>query len=251
MVETDRVTLADFEILVRDVARELVRVNIDEGAGVLSLPQTYPGGSPVVVRVRRDGDAFVVTDHAAGLIEADRLGGAAIYGRIAASIAKAHGVKYESEMMMASVDRDWLVNAIVFVSAASRRAVEATAQRLADEREKVSRERLRTRLVDAFSKQVSLDVEYRGRSTKRYTFDAMVQRQDHAALFDLITPYPVSVATGIVKFQDVARLDDGPRGVAVIEQRDRMDPADIILIGQAATTVIELDADTDTLRKAA
>lgn len=253
MVDTAGMRTDDLQALLSDVSRELVRISMEDREGVISLPQTYPGGSPVVVRVRRDGDEYMVTDNGYGFAEANLLGGSATYARIAATTAKVHGVRYDGDMIFAiQVARDWLANAIIFVSSASRRAVEATAQKLAEERENDTRARFRARLAEAFPQSATtFGVQFVGRSTKEWKFDAIVRLTGHTALFDLVTPNYISVATSIVKLQDVVRLEDGPRGIAVLTDRTRMEAADITMISEAASSVLTLDASSDALRKAA
>ncbi|RWN58455.1 hypothetical protein [Mesorhizobium sp.] len=252
MVDTVGMRSDDLHALLAEVSRELVRISIEDRQGVISLPQTYPGGSAVVVRMRPDGEDYIVTDNGLGFVEADHLGGSAIYARIAPATAKVHGVRYDGDMMFAAqVPRDWLANAIVFVSSASRRAVEATAQKLAEERDNETRARFRARLAEAFPGEAAFGVPFVGRSTKEWHFEAIVRLKGHAALFDLVTPNHVSVASSIVKFQDVVRLEDGPRGIAVLVDRKHMDAADITMISEAASSVVTLDASASALRKAA
>ena len=106
----------------------------------------------------------------------NKIGGASLYARAASGMARLHDVAFIGDMMIAeAVERDWLANAIVFVSAASRRAVEAVANKLAEDRDNEGRERLRASLVAVFRERLALDVFYSGRSTKRHTFAAMVR----------------------------------------------------------------------------
>ena len=253
MVANARMTRTDdLDRLLVEVTNELVITGIDSGDGVVALPQQYPGGAPVVVRIRRDRETFIVSDHGAGFLEAEHLGGPQIYSRIAPRIAEDHGVRYDGNMMFAvEVSREWLANAIVYVGSASRRAVEATAERMAEERTTHDAVRLKELVRAAFRDNVTFDVEYRGRSTKQWNFAAMVRQTDHWSLFDLVSPHHVSINSAVVKFQDIVRLDNPPRGIAVLSNLEKMDVADISLLSEAASSVIPLVSPIEALRLAA
>ncbi|WP_426289033.1 hypothetical protein ACN9MC_04765 [Ensifer adhaerens] len=253
MVANTRLTRTDsLEQLLGEVTNELVMTGIDSGDGVIALPQQYPGGAPVVVRIRRDAGVFIVSDHGAGYTEAEHLGAPQTFTRLAPRIATDHGVRYDGNMMFAmEVPRDWLANAIIFVASASRRAVEATAEALAEERNSRDKLVLKDLVRAAFRDKAAFDVEYRGRSTKQWKFTAMVRQSDHWSLFDLVSPHHVSINSAIVKFQDIVRLDDAPRGIAVLSNREKMDAADISLVGEAASRVIPLSIEVDDIREAA
>lgn len=242
----------DLDRLLSEVTKELVITGIDSGDGVIALPQNYPGGAPVVVRIRRDRETFIVSDHGAGYLEAEHLGGPLIYNRLASRIAEEYGVRYDGNMMFAlDVGREWIANAIVYVGSASRSAVEATAERMARERSTNDIARLRDLLRATFKDGATFDVEYRGRSTKQWEFAAMVRRADHWSLFDLVSPHHVSINSSIVKLQDVGRLDEAPRGVVVLSNRAKMDTADISLLSEVAASVVPLEMQEEDLRMAA
>lgn len=253
MVANARMTRTDdFDRLLAEVANELVSTGVDSGDGVLALPQQYPGGAPVVVRIRRNAGNFIVSDYGAGFMEAEHLGGPKVYGRIAPRVADEHGVRYDGSMMFAmEVSREWLANAIIYVGSASRRAVEITAERMAEERTSQEVDRFRDLLRVTFGNSASFEVEFRGRSTKQWNFAAMVRGQDHWSLFDVVSPHHVSINSAVVKFQDITRLEDAPRGIAVLSNRERMDAADISLIAEATTMVLPIEARMEALRLAA
>lgn len=253
MVANARMTRTnDLARLLAEVTLELVTSGIDGGDGVIALPQQYPGGAPVVVRVRRDVGNFIVSDHGAGYLEAEHLGGSQAYSRIAPRIAEEHGVRYDGNMMFAmEVSREWLANSIVYIGSASRRAVEVTAERMGEERAAQEGATLKDILRSTFGERATFDVEYRGRSTKQWHFAAMVQQAEIWSLFDLVSPHHVSINSAIVKFQDIVKLDNAPRGIAVLAHREKMEAADISLIAEAATSVIPLSIEIEALRQAA
>lgn len=240
------------QVLLNDIARDLIGTGIENGDGLIVLPQLYPGGSPVVVRVRRDENLYFVTDQGIGYQAAEHMGGQLSYGKIAPIMAKLHGVEYDGQTMFAAkTSREWLANAVMFTGSASRKAVELTAERITDERDRSVKIKFQERIREIFSSRASFDVEYRGQSTKEHRFAAMVQGPDHTALFDIVSPHHVSINSTIVKFQDVARLDNSPRGIAVLSNQPKMEEADIILISQASAKVISIDVGRETLIHAA
>lgn len=240
------------QVLLNDIVRDLVVTGIENGDGLIALPQLYPGGSPVVVRVRRDGNLFFVTDQGNGYQAAEHMGGHLSYAKIAPTVAKLHGVEYDGQTMFAArTSREWLPNTIIFTGSASRRAVELTAERMAEERDRTVRIKFQERMREAFPNKTAFDVEYRGRSTKEHHFAAMVHSPDHIALFDIVSPHHISINSTIVKFQDVSRLDNSPRNVAVLSNQARMDQADVILLSQADARVISIDVAREVLVHAA
>lgn len=253
MVTSARMTRADdLGRILSEVVSELVMTGVDNGDGVIALPQSYPGGAPVVVRLRRDANTFIVSDNGAGFLEAEHLGGSHVYNRAASRIADEHGVRYDGNMMFTlDVSRDWIANAIIHVGSASRRAVEVTAERLTKERTAQDAARLRDLLRLTFNDRASFDVEFRGRSTKQWEFAAMVRQVDHWTLFDLVSPHHVSINSAIVKLQDISRLDDAPRGLAILTNPAKMDPSDIALISDAASQILPIDMGEAALRLAA
>jgi hypothetical protein len=149
------------------------------------------------------------------------------------------------------VSREWLANAVIFTGAASRKAVEVTAERMAEERETTARQVFRDHLRDAFGEKAEFDVPFRGRSTKEWRFGARVVRQGHLSLFDLVTPHHVSVNSTIVKFQDISALDETISNVVVLADRAKMESADVDLLSRSAKSVIPLSADRSTLLRVA
>jgi hypothetical protein len=239
--------------LLAEVAHELLRVDaVEHGEGMVTLPAVYPGGAPVVVHIRREGDTFVVSDRGNGYLAAELLGGLRTYVSLAPAIAAHYGVRYDGDMMFATeVSRPWLTNAIIFTGSASRKAVERTAEKVAEDRDVSYREMLRERIREAFpASQSSFDVSLVGSSTRNWRFAAqVVLASDRRAVFDIVTPHPNSVAAAFIKFEDISMLESGVEGVAVASRP--LDPADKVLISRVAPKLIHLNDDAETFRKAA
>jgi hypothetical protein len=238
--------------LLNDVIHDLVMIDLDGGDGLVALPILYPGGAPVVIRVRRDDDQFIVNDQGNGYVAAEHMGGASTYLKLAPAVAAMNGVEFDGHMMFAArVTREWLPSTIIFAAAASRQAVERTAEKMTVDLEQSLRANLQDRLRHTFRDRVSLDVEIAGGSTKKRKFAARIDAGDHVSVFDLVTPHHVSINGAIVKFQDIAQLDAPVSGVAVLSDQNKVDTGDIALLSQWASKIIPLNANDATLREAA
>jgi hypothetical protein len=222
----------------------LLRFTIENDEATVSLPQLYPGGAPVVVGVRRDQDSYIVSDRGGGYLQAEQAGGHLQFARLAPATAKEHDVRFDGHLMFTvEVPSDWVPNAIIFIAAASNRAVELTLQRLAEEKDNSARNQLREVLSFTYGERVSFDVDYSGHSTRKHHFAAMFRDQRRTALFDLVTPHHVSINSTFVKFADVGRLEEAPSRVAVLSNEARMSAGDINLISETANFVVPVSSD--------
>lgn len=229
-------------------ANDLVRLSLDNGEAVISLPQLYPGGSPLVVGIRRDQENYIVSDRGGGYLQAEQAGGYLQFTRIANITAKEHEVHFDGNMMfVVEVPLEWVPNAIVFTAAASRRAVELTLERLAEEKDTSARDQLSQAIRSVFRERASFDVDYRGHSTRSHHFLAMVRDRSRNTLFDLVTPHHVSINSTFVKFADVGKLEVAPNRVAVLSNRLKMNAGDINLISETANFVVPISTDISKL----
>lgn len=243
----------EMQAILTDLVRALVLVETENGQGLIALPQQYPGGDAVVVRIRKEGDEFVVNDQGGGYLAAELLGAATTYSRLAPKIAQMHGVSFDGHLMFAAkVTKEWLANTVIFVGTASRQCAEITAQRFTEDVEKTLRQDMQEKVAHAFPQgSVALDVEVVGHSTRSRPFAAMVNIGSRKVLFDLVTPHHVSINSAIVKFQDVAQLEAPPTRNAVLAAEKRTDPADISLLAQWTSSIIKLDAAPGIFQRAA
>lgn len=238
--------------LLDDITKELVLTDVDQGEGLIALPQTYPGGASVVVRVRGTEDEFVVTDQGNGYMEAELLGGTTVFTRLAPQIAQFHGVEYDGSCFFASrVNREWLANAILFTATASRRAVEQTAQRLGEERDHDLTQVFRTAVREFYGDRAVFDYEMRGRSLKEWRFDAAILKDQVPSLVELVSPSHVSINTTIVKFGDIARLEFPIRRAVMLTNEAKTASADRLLLGEVADIVMPFTTSREAIALAA
>ncbi|MEC5325186.1 hypothetical protein [Aurantimonas sp. A3-2-R12] len=240
------------QALLDEITKELMLTGVDQGEGLVALPQTYPGGSSVVVRVRGSDDEFVVTDQGNGYLEAEHLGGTTIFARLAPQIAQFHGVEYDGSCFFAMrVNREWLANAILFIATASRKAVEQTAQRLGEERDHDLKQVFQTAMREFYGVRAVFDYEMRGRSLKQWHFDAAILTDQTPSLIELVSPSHISINSTIVKFGDIARLDDPIRRTVMLTNPGKTTSPDRALLSDSANIVVAFSTNFDTLAKAA
>ncbi len=232
-----------------DLSRELVTTVMEGKEGLVSMPLLYPGGQPVTVHVRPHDDEFIVSDGGNGFISAEHMGASELYLRLAPNVAKVNGVEFDGiSMFAARVSVDWLANAVIFVAAASKAAVERTADKLTVDIEERMRDTLKMQIRDIFRDRATMDVDVIGASTKKRKFAARVQSNGLSTFFDVVTPSPVSVNFAIVKFQDI-NAESHFRGVAMVS--GQLDAGDHSMLSQAATKVMPFTTDRETLAHAA
>ncbi|GHE82054.1 hypothetical protein GCM10019059_44750 [Camelimonas fluminis] len=252
VAKTDLIRSASMRDLLEEIAAELITTNVENDEGYLSLPLLYPGGAGAVVRVRRDNDGYIVTDGGDGYREAEHLGGESAYSRIAPVIAAQHGVGFDGFSMFSTrVEREWLANTVLFTGAASKSAVDRTAERLTEERQKKAKSTFKDRITEAFGKAASFDVEIRGASLRTYKFDARIQRGDHISIFELVMPHAASVNNAFVKLHDISRLDADLTASVMLANRAKMDAGEITLLSSAAQHVIGLSDAKEVILEAA
>lgn len=240
------------QALIDEIAKELVITGVDQGEGLIALPQTYPGGASVVVRVRGHDDEFYISDQGNGYMEAEHLGGTSVFARIAPQIAQFHGVDYDGSCFFTTrVTREWLANAVLFVGSASRKTVEQTAQKIGQERDHDLADVFRSTLREFFGTQAHFDYEMRGRSLKKWRFDAALVRDGAPRLIELVSPSHVSINSAFVKFTDIARLDDPVRRAVMLTNEKRTSQSDKILLGEAADVVVPFTATREAFAFAA
>ena len=240
------------QALVDEVAKELVVTGVDQGEGLIALPQTYPGGASVVVRVRGHDDEFYVSDQGNGYMEAEHLGGTTVFARLAPQIAQFHGVEYDGSCFFTTrVTREWLANAVLFVGSASRKTVEQTAQKLGEERDHDLTDVFRATVREFFGTQAQFDYEMRGRSQKMWRFDVAIMREMTPRLIELVSPSHVSINSTFVKFTDIARLDDPVRRTVMLTNPERTSQEHKVLLSEAADVVVPFGRTREAFDKAA
>ena len=235
----------------RQVAGELMRVWAGEGGAFIRTPVLYPGGSTVVVRIEPDGNQFFVSDMGGGYCEADLMSATSLYTRHARKVAKSYGVGFDSHsLFVLKVERDRLSGAVATIAACSQEAVQHISYRLATWRAKDVGERLHDRLVNVFSlSRVKRNPDIQGSTGNVHRFSSLVQTDGRSVIYEPVAAHASSINSAVTRFFDVSRLDDAPRRVAYVRNKEAFG-GKLTLIATMASVVQE-DAPDETIQRLA
>lgn len=208
--------------IAEEVARALSYSRSSADGAMVVTPLLYPGGGRVVLRFQDSPGGFFISDNGAGRREADLMGGRNVFARVAKSAAERFAVRFDSDMIFdLEVPREALIAASIAVANASKLAVDQTAEKLSEHHASDQRSRLWERLESAFPGAfVAREAAFKGASAE-WKFDALVEINNHRAVYDLVLPHANSVHTAVSKFLDLRDLgENSPSRVAVIVNRD-------------------------------
>jgi hypothetical protein len=92
-------------------------------------------------------------------------------------------------------------------------------------------------LVTTFSKpEVERDVEFVGSSSHKWPVAAIVRHHGKTSLFEPVSKNHISVVNAAAKFHDIARLDQPPKRIAVVNKKAEMGEY-LNLLSQAGNVV--------------
>lgn len=243
---------AQLRDITEDVASSLATISMENSGALITTPLLYPSGSHVVVHVSGSGNTFFVSDQGFASMEAEMMGGDLILGRLAQALTKTTGALYDQHCFyLANVKHSGLVTAVTIVANASKEAVDQTAYKVAERKNREEEEVLVARLNSIFgSKFVLPKYKLVGASNHEWDFNAAVVRDDHRSIFELVSPAAVSIYSTVTRFTDIADLKEHPDLVAVLSDRLKTNSSNINLLCRSAN-VIDLKADDETYRQAA
>ena len=238
--------------ILESVARQLLVVEHRPNGAFITTPLMYPSGSLVLVRVDALGrDRYFVTDMGNGYLEAEMMGYSLIFGRNAKSVAEQAGHHFDHHVIsIMDIAQDQLPGAIISIANASLQAVTLTAYKHSEKRVAEEAELLYERLVKVFTRQhVSRDVPLIGASDTRWRVSNVVRIEQKTTVFEPVSNHANSVTTAATKFHDLARLEDPPNCVAVVEDKVKLRTY-LGVLSQAAN-VISRDASDATIKRLA
>jgi len=231
------------------VAAQLARVEHFRDFSYITTPLLFPYGGGISVRVSRNIDGYLVSDHGIGAEEANLIDGSAYYARIAPRVAAEAGVQYDSHsFFVLQVTEDRLVGAVTTIANCVHEAVFETYKRVEEYKARAASDQLFEKLTAVFDpSSVARDVEIVGASSHKWAFDSAVRLQSGGeALFETVGKHHNAVFSAVTKFHDVGRIELAPMRVAVIGKR--VDYGDYLsLLGQAAK-VVEMTANDNSYR---
>lgn len=225
-----------------DLAKSLVHIHLGENAAAISLPMLFPGGAPVTVFVEPRGDSWLVHDNGAGALEAEMMGALAAYRRTAHDIARKRDLSFDHRMFfLGEVSTEWLPNMVIAVGEAARDAAYRTAEKIAEGLATTHRQVMMDRLVRRFgAKAVSENASLHGGSSREHKVDAIVSSGHGLIAFDLVTSHPNSIAATFTKFSDLSDAEVAPERVVVLADRERVGTSNVILLGKAASVILDV-----------
>ncbi len=210
-----------YQEVVRSAAQQLVAIEHVPNGTYVRTPLLYASGSYVVIRVDSGGGEFFVSDFGAGFEEAQLLGAATTYKRIAKSVAEANGVGFDSFAFFAmTVSESQLPGAIAAIANCSQEAVNITSMRVSERVLRDDNEELYERLRDIFSlNAIAKDAHIIGASNTEWHVASLVTIQQKQVAFEAVSKHPHSVVYAAAKFGDIARLPNAPGRVAVVASK--------------------------------
>lgn len=242
----------DVAAIIDSAVRQLVSVSHWSRAWFVSLPIFYPGGGAVTVKIEHDGrETFSVNDNGFAYREVESLGADRSFSKTANRVALEDGVRANRRLIFADATTVQLAVIISKVGVASWKVAHHICEKVAEHEESVIAQGLYDRLVAIFgAPRVKPEgISLIGLSTNKWDVSAFVALDDHGVVFDAVSKNRNSIYRTATKFHDLAALDNPPRLVAVVSNKEEMGVG-LALLAQAGR-VIEEDQSNDVFERAA
>lgn len=217
-------------------------------ASFINMPLAYPSGAFVTVRLMHVRDGVRVSDSGFAYREADSFGAGRSFSKTAQSIAEEYDIEVGKRSVFIDVPEHQVERAILDVSAASHAIASRIVSRIAGEAEATISEELHDRLGKLFS-NTRYDESITGASSTEWEVSAISDHDGVAAVFQIVTNYPVSVFRTSTAFHDIAALENPPRLISVVASKKDMGKHYSILA--QAGRVVEIGQSNETFIRAA
>lgn len=239
---------AGFQAAVDSAVMELVQREHFHDHSVVTLPVWLPSGSSVLVEVWWRRSTFMVTDGACTYQEAVLMGEERVYGKAAAKVALEAGVEFRDKaFILDQVAADQIAGAIGTIADCAKQAMERTVVKLEERRHGDGTKPLVDKLVQVFTaRHVEQGGSFVGASSHSWPVAAIVRADSRPTLFEPVSAQHNAIASVVMKFHDIARLDDPPTRISVV--RDKKDLGDMLAVLQQASHVINEDATPEILK---
>jgi hypothetical protein len=233
--------------VVTAAVKSLVRSSFISDAALISMPQTYPDGTGVGIRIDPAPGGYSVSDFAFGYRQAENYGAERSYTKHAVKLAEQYHAEYAGGHQLRIHARpDQLSGAIKLIASISREAVCKTFASAPDWDDEELAADLFQRLVGLFgTDHVFAKASKTGASSVQWRVAAKVTIGDRDVIFDAVSPHHASVFSASSKFNDIARLEERTVSVAVVASKEAMGKW-LPLLSQTSV-VIEESASDDTL----
>lgn len=241
------------ERVTREAAAQLSRVRGFDGGARLTVPVLYPSGAMVTVSVSGSPNRFLITDDGGAAREAEMMGASSYFTRQGRRAADRTGVRFNDfEFFEIDATSETLPGFIAIVAEASRLAAQLTSDHLAERLDKATSETLTRRLSELFGEAYERDRhDIVGASSRAWHFDALVRGRDRLVAFNTVTPAANSVASAYLKFDDVRRIENAPKLVAILVRREAFSNDSLVMLGRTARWVDAAAPDSELVRSAA
>lgn len=242
----------DLASAVESAVRQLVSVSNWGNSAFVSLPLFYPGGGAISVKVETwSASRFRVSDSGFAFREVESLGVERSFPKTASRIASEQGVSANRRLIYSEASVVQLAMKIAKVGIASWQIAHHICEKVSVHEEAVIAEGLYDRLVAIFgaSRVKPEGVTLVGLSTNSWEVSAFVELGDHGAVFDAVAKHRNSIYRTATKFHDLAALDNPPRLIAVVRDKEELGVG-FALLAQAGR-VIEDDQANDVFERAA
>ena len=240
---TAALTRPDLAALAEQTARNLARAGLLDGRAFIRTPILFPSGATAVVVIEEEGGGRLrLTDLGQGREEAELQGIGPTYRRQVQEVARRSGLAVEGgALVLAGVTAAQVVAGVITVANAAARALEWASLRAVHRPEAADVEKLVGRLGALFPRaELVRETEMRGASTHPWPVAAVLRTERGQAVFDLVRPSAVSVAFAAAKFHDLARLEQPPARIAVVQRKAGL--GDLLSVVAQAARVVEQDA---------
>lgn len=240
----------DIVAAIEAATRDLVAVRQVGNSSYLSLPLLYPDGSSVTLKIDKIASGIRISDNGFAYREVENIGADRSFGHHAKRIAEEEGVEANTRAVYVDVGIDELHRAICDVAAASWRIAERIYSRVSEHEETEIEDALKARLSSVFGEaRIRPEHTIVGASTNPWDVSAIVEVNRAKAVFQAVSNHANSIFRTSTAFHDIARTDNPPRLVAVVQSKPALGKR-LALLSQAGR-VIEAGQPDEVFRSAA
>lgn len=232
-------------------ARELMSINVWDGASYVSFPIFYPSGASCVVKVEPRGAGFEVSDYGATYREVDHLGLGSGFTKSAKKLASEIGAGVRDRAILSFATLDTLAGTMASIALVSSEIAAKMIDKVGTSAEQQIHVELIGRLEQVFGYDaVKPEETLVGQSAKTWSVDAVVHSGSRQTAFDFVRNNAQSVYAVSAKFHDIRAVDHAPLAVAVVESKEALGVYHSILT-QAGRVIESSQPDEAFLRAAA
>ena len=235
-----------------EVAKSLSHAMVHGRSAFITTGVIYPNGSTAIVRLDQEGDIFFVSDDGQANLNTETFGGARVFSKIAADVAKRYSVEYDQRsFFILQVRRNQLPAAVAMIANASATAVDRTIQAIERQRIAASKELFTNRITEAFGSSATFGSQVHGASREWDVDAAIISDNQVQAVFEFVTPAPASIAFAHMKIGDISARFERPKTIIVLADYEKTEAPMRQILSSSADTVVAVKSAVTTYREAA